>query len=158
MNCWSESAFQWKAKIYWRAKKWKTKNLTCIICIRLLQLKTFFHHKCIPLTYFFSLLWKNNTEDKRDKRRGALMACEERSLFRLRLSVSIGSMRGYNTYLISLIFAPPLPIMHPIRSFGIVISVVAVGVVVSDPVPEPAWPKLLAAAKVAKAEKSPKRK
>ena len=56
-------------------------------------------------------------------------------------------------YLISLIFAPPFPMMHPIRSFGMLISVVAVAEVANAAaVAAPCWPKLLVAAKVAKAK------
>jgi hypothetical protein len=52
--------------------------------------------------------------------------------------------------LISLILAPPFPIIQPIKSFGILISVVAVAVVAKAALAAPGWPKLLAAAKVAK--------
>ncbi len=56
-----------------------------------------------------------------------------------------------HSYLISLILAPPFPIIQPIKSFGILISVVAVAVVAKAALAAPGWPKLLAAAKVAKA-------
>ena len=61
-------------------------------------------------------------------------------------------MSESESHLISLILAPPFPIIHPIRSLGILISVVAAAVVARAAVAAPGWPRLLAAAKVARAK------